>query len=333
MNKYLPLALNNKDIGVIPLEIPTPFPVGPVNLYLLFGEKITLVDTGPKTNLAWKSLIYQLNKNGLRIKDIDQVLITHHHVDHCGLLSILLEQHPKINVLTHQLTAPWVEKKPKTLEYMESFFQDLYLQNGLPLEFVREVKKSHDYFQQFVDPVDVNDILSDNDVLPGNSDWRIIHNPGHSQGHISLYHEKTKTLIAGDHLIEHTSSGTFIDPPMNSNTARPKSLVDYKKSLERIKQLDVKQVFSGHGKVITNPNEVIDSQISRFEQRVDRVANYLNGKPITVYELMQRIYPERYERNILLYFSEILGAVDFLEEQGVVITVLEDGLIKYILKQ
>ena len=30
------------------ISVPTPFPVGPINCYLVQGEELTLVDTGPK---------------------------------------------------------------------------------------------------------------------------------------------------------------------------------------------------------------------------------------------------------------------------------------------
>jgi len=38
------------------LEIPTPFPVGPVNVYLIEGREPALIDTGPNTSEAWESL-------------------------------------------------------------------------------------------------------------------------------------------------------------------------------------------------------------------------------------------------------------------------------------
>jgi len=38
------------------LEFPTPFPVGPVNVYLIEGREPALIDTGPNTSEAWESL-------------------------------------------------------------------------------------------------------------------------------------------------------------------------------------------------------------------------------------------------------------------------------------
>lgn len=43
-----------KDEKIIPISIPTPFAVGDVNVYLLKGEALTLIDAGPKTREAYR---------------------------------------------------------------------------------------------------------------------------------------------------------------------------------------------------------------------------------------------------------------------------------------
>lgn len=324
--------LNNQDLKIIFLEIPTPFPVGSVNLYLLLGEKITLVDTGPKTELAWKSFIYQLNKHGLRIKDIDQVIITHHHVDHSGLLSVILQHHPNIKILAHEASVPWIEKRDE-LDKMINFYKELYLENGLSMDELIGVKKYYEYFNKYTDPAKVDVKVSDGDQLSGNNDWTIIHNPGHSQGHISLYHEDSKTLIAGDHLIEHTSSGIFIEPCYSNSGKRPKILVDYKQSLERIVKMDITQVLSGHGNVINEPVEIVNQRLDRLEYRLNKIKQHLTTEPLTVYDIIKIVYPERFEAQLPLYFSEVLGALELLEEQNEVVSTRDGNLIKYKLKR
>lgn len=333
MNYLLPHINNDNDLKIKILEIPTPFPVGPINLYVLFGEKITLVDTGPKTELAWKSLIYQLNKNGLRIKDIDQVVLTHHHVDHSGLLAILQQHHPKIKTFAHNATIPWVELRSDVVKKMVEFYKELYIEHGLSIDQIDDIKKFHAYFDQYTDSAKVDEILTNNDLLEGNNDWKIIHNPGHAQGHISLYHEETKTLIAGDHLIEHTASGIFIEPHVDVDQPRPKSLVDYKRSLEEINKLDVKMILSGHGKIITEPEQIVEQQLIRLNQRLSKVKSYIKSEPLTVNQIMQSIYSNRFESNLPLYFSEILGALELLENQGEVVSIKENNLIKFSLAQ
>src|SRR5207245_4410160 len=66
------------------LELPTPFPVGPVNAYLLAGDPLTLVDTGPKTVEAQTALERGVAAAGARLGNIRRILLTHGHTDHPG---------------------------------------------------------------------------------------------------------------------------------------------------------------------------------------------------------------------------------------------------------
>src|SRR5438105_434174 len=71
------------------LVVPTPFPVGPINIYLIVEDPLTLVDTGPKTDEALAAVRDQLGKLGFSTKDIKRIILTHTHEDHCGLAGIL----------------------------------------------------------------------------------------------------------------------------------------------------------------------------------------------------------------------------------------------------
>ena len=62
--------------GILQLSIPTPFPVGPVNVYLLEGEPLTLVDAGPRTEDAFEVLKAGLSELGYSVSDVEQVVIT-----------------------------------------------------------------------------------------------------------------------------------------------------------------------------------------------------------------------------------------------------------------
>src|SRR5712692_9963925 len=66
------------------IELPTPFPVGSVNAYLLAGDPLTLVDAGPKTQEAQRALEAGVASAGFRIESIRRILLTHGHVDHSG---------------------------------------------------------------------------------------------------------------------------------------------------------------------------------------------------------------------------------------------------------
>ncbi len=65
------------------VDIPLPLAhIGSVNAWLLRGDPLTLLDTGPRDDAALAALEAGLRREGLRIEDIELVLATHHHLDH-----------------------------------------------------------------------------------------------------------------------------------------------------------------------------------------------------------------------------------------------------------
>ena len=77
---------------IIPISLPTPFYIGPVNVYLIAEDPITLIDTGPKTKEANEALHEGLRKAGFRVSDIRRIVLTHAHEDHCGLARSLRDE-------------------------------------------------------------------------------------------------------------------------------------------------------------------------------------------------------------------------------------------------
>ena len=69
---------------VIRIELPTPFRVGTVNVWLIKGETCLLIDAGLKTEEAKEALLSGLAKSGVSLKDIEATFVTHGHVDHFG---------------------------------------------------------------------------------------------------------------------------------------------------------------------------------------------------------------------------------------------------------
>src|SRR6187455_2501987 len=72
------------------VQIPLPLPhIGSVNTWLLRGDPLTLVDTGPRDEEALAELEAGLSRAGVRVEDLELVLLTHHHVDHTGLAATI----------------------------------------------------------------------------------------------------------------------------------------------------------------------------------------------------------------------------------------------------
>jgi glyoxylase-like metal-dependent hydrolase (beta-lactamase superfamily II)/8-oxo-dGTP pyrophosphatase MutT (NUDIX family) len=90
----------------------------------------------------------------------------------------------------------------------------------------------------------VDQLLDDGDrvhLAPGLGDWdlRVLHTPGHSQGHLSFLHERTRSLFCGD-LVPGGKGTVILDPPDGE-------LVPYLVSLERLLTEPVETLFPAHG--------------------------------------------------------------------------------------
>jgi hypothetical protein len=58
------------------IEVPTPFSVGPVDVYLLEDDPLVLIDTGPDSATALFALEAGLAKEGYSLEDIGLILLT-----------------------------------------------------------------------------------------------------------------------------------------------------------------------------------------------------------------------------------------------------------------
>lgn len=73
------------------IVVPTPYKVGPANVYVFPDDPITLFDCGPNTRATENALILGLAQHGLHLKQIARVVISHGHPDHYGLAPLIRE--------------------------------------------------------------------------------------------------------------------------------------------------------------------------------------------------------------------------------------------------
>jgi len=86
---------------VIPISLPTPFYIGPVNVYLIAEDPITIIDTGPKTKATVDALRAGLRAAGFLVSDIRRIVLTHAHEDHCGLAKSVRDEAKNAEVFVH----------------------------------------------------------------------------------------------------------------------------------------------------------------------------------------------------------------------------------------
>jgi hydroxyacylglutathione hydrolase len=171
-----------------------------VNVLLVIGKKITLIDTGVKSS-AQKIFTY-ISNCGRNYKEIDSIILSHAHPDHIGSAAEITE-------LTHCKVAAYEDDVP--------WIENIQLQNKM-----RPVPG----FLKLVDrPVIVDRKLKDKQVMKAdeNITMEIIHSPGHSRGSISIFFKEDKILFTADAI------------PLKNDIPNYDSYPDLMNSLLRIK--------------------------------------------------------------------------------------------------
>ncbi|WP_260287157.1 MBL fold metallo-hydrolase [Peribacillus aracenensis] len=298
--------------GIYQIEIPTPFPVGPVNVYLLEGAYLTLVDTGPLTEEAWQTLNQGVRDIGYKVKDIRQVVLTHHHPDHCGLLE-RVRQVSGAFTYSHPLAIPYVKIDDSFMNFQAKFFNRLYYECGVPEESLIIINEFNDLSMSYTERSHIDECLKHDQALPHFPDWHVLFTPGHSQSQLSLYRADDRVMISGDHIIKHISSNALIEPPPNPSSKRPLSLIQYRTSLEMCANMEIDIIFSGHGAPVINHRDLILQRLLENWKRTDTIRGLLKESEKTVYELTTMLFPNVYQKELTLPISETLGHIDLLQ--------------------
>ncbi|WP_316569703.1 MBL fold metallo-hydrolase [Neobacillus sp. YIM B06451] len=306
------------------ITLPTPFAVGDVNVYAIKGDRLALVDVGPKTDEAWDSLKFQLSELGLALEDIEMVVLTHDHPDHAGVLDYF----PKsLEVYGHPLNERWINRTDEFMAMHDRFYLGLFNEFGIPERYHRlagQLKKSLKYSCNR----SLTGELFEGDNPSGLPDWQVIETPGHAQSHIALYREKDGVLLAGDHIIAHISPNPLLEPPIAKGIERPRPQLQYNRSLAKLRDYPVGLVYTGHGTNVSRLPELIERRLTRQHERAMNVKKMLEDGPKTVFDLCRQLFPAAFERELGLTLSETAGQIDYLLSLGEIEPV-QNGEIKY----
>jgi len=97
----------------------------PVNVFLLDGDELVLIDSGDGTASSIKELSDKLKKIGIKLNDISMIINTHEHIEHFGG-NAAIKDISGAKILVHRLAVPLIEDMNNQLP-SESELKDLPL--------------------------------------------------------------------------------------------------------------------------------------------------------------------------------------------------------------
>jgi glyoxylase-like metal-dependent hydrolase (beta-lactamase superfamily II) len=213
-NHFADKELKNVEIsnGVFMLELD--LHGSTIHPALLWDQEMAiLIDTGFPGQI--EALRAAMEKVGISLDQIHVVILTHQDIDHIGCLpEMLRECSEHVQVYAHELDQP-------------------YIQGELPLlkgGQIKDLPKGR-----------VDNTVIDGQELPFCGGIQIIHTPGHTPGHISLYLKRSKTLIAGDSMYSVNGILGGIHEPTTLN------IEEARLSVNKYLEFNIESVICYHG--------------------------------------------------------------------------------------
>jgi glyoxylase-like metal-dependent hydrolase (beta-lactamase superfamily II) len=302
--------------GIHRLAIPTPFAVGRVNVYLIEDEPLTLVDAGPNSGTSFDELQRGIASLGHSLEDIELVILTHQHIDHLGLVS-LVAAHSGAEVAAIDVAVPFVENFSVEAQADDDFARETMVRHGIPEDVVSALSSVSLAFRAWGARAEVTRVLRDGEEMSfRDRTLHVHHRPGHSPTDTIFHDSERRLLISADHLLGHISSNPLITRPREGSQERPQALVTYLESLKATREMDVELVLPGHGDPVTDHRALIDDRFALHRRRADKIHRLLTERPRTAYEVAQALWGNIAVTQAYLTLSEVLGHVDLLLNDG-----------------
>lgn len=200
------------------------------------------------------------------------IVLTHGHFDHVGS-AIQLANFWDVPVYAHELEMPYLTGKK---DYPQP---DPTVSSGLV------AKMSPTFPHTAIDLSYQLTALPGDGSIPGMPEWRWVHTPGHTEGHVSLFREKDGVLIAGDAFttVKQESLSSVISQQEEISGPPRYLTTDWKtaqQSVKRLRDLQPSLVIPSHGQpmkgdklaehlemLVHNFNEIAVPEHSRFVDR------------------------------------------------------------------
>ena len=316
------------------IVLPTPWAVGPVQVYLVDNEPLTLIDTGVRSDDSRAALALALEELGHGLDEIERVVLTHYHGDHLGQAESL-RRLGSLEVCAHVDEVESIEKYSLAQDERVDDTEALFREYGVDEPILREQRA---WLEARIaddpglsEPTRVDRRLRSDELIAFKDfSLEVVHAPGHTAGHLLLHHAETGALITGDTVMGDAVPSTAnyysseLPDPADAAGRRPRfmGLPLYLESLRALRGRSVQTILPAHGGVIDRPKRAIEDAILFYDVRVQRIERGLRtlaamGQDVTGWEIWKALFPEadpvKEMRNRMFM---IIGALDVLEANG-----------------
>ena len=293
------------------------------------GETI-LIDCGWNTDDSLLALREQLGENGTEITEIDNLLLTHAHPDHCGLGGRLKEL-TGCTIWMHEAETSFINSR-KDPEAFLGRMSEWLGRHGVDKDGREELERSSMPMRFFASLFETDNVVKGGEeIAVGDFSFQVIWTPGHSPGHICLYERNHKLLLSGDHVLPQITPNVSLHPQQSQNP-----LGDFLASLDRVAELDVERVLPAHEWDIDWFKKRIDEMRDHHRERLGDMLEAVGGEgSATATDVAKRIewttgsydsFPSFMRRAAI---GEALSHLVYLASEGELKQFEDDGVVRF----
>lgn len=304
--------------GVHRIPIPTMFG-GPVNCYLIVDRPLTLVDAALNWGASLDALETGLAAHGFALTDVQLVLLTHQHIDHIGLATIVA-QRARAELAAHATLVDWLERAPESHAEDDEHTAARMAAHGVPDTEIAEFQGRARAIRWLGSRPTPTITLRDGDEIQlRERTLRVVHRPGHSPTDTMFADAAHQLMFTGDHLMADAWATPHLVP---GSSGGEDGLADLEPARTLRASLDETattpaNVFGlpGHGA----PFPDVRAQALHVAQRQrDRAAALLErlDEPRTAAELRSGRFSKLSAARGYLGFLEVLAELSVLAEDG-----------------
>jgi glyoxylase-like metal-dependent hydrolase (beta-lactamase superfamily II) len=303
-------------------------PLREINSFVLTsGDRNLIVDTGMNRDECLDAMEAGLDEIGVDLERTD-VLATHFHADHQGLVATLLREGSRAFMGERDAEAIggqgdyWTESGP---------MGQLAAKAGFPSDVLRASLQNHPGFKYGPQvPVDYIGLRDGETIAVGEYTLQVVTTPGHTGGHICLYEPDARFLISGDHVLGD------ITPNLQA-WGDENPLGDFLASLAQVDALDIDLCLPGHRALVENCSARIAELVEHHRERANEVIEILEDGPQNAYDTAGRMSWDIVARSwedfpiMQRWFAtgEAIAHLRYVERKGLLQRETVDGQVLY----